>query len=160
MADWIGGYEGAAVTDEKHAEDLARIIEARAQAVRAGQVDAIMADVADDVVTFDVVDPLRRMGTLAARSRTAAWIDSYDGPIGFEIRDLQIAVDGDVAFSHALNRVTGTLTVGAMVDMWFRTTLGFRRIGGRWLVVHEHGSVPFNSDSLQASLGLKPEGSV
>ena len=34
------------MTDEKRAEDLARIIEARAQAVRAGQVDAIMADVA------------------------------------------------------------------------------------------------------------------
>jgi ketosteroid isomerase-like protein len=159
-AEWIGRNQKAAVTDETRAEDLARIIEARAQAVRAGQVDAIMADVADDVVTFDVVDPLRRMGKLAARSRTAAWIDSYDGPIGFEIRDLQITVDGDVAFSHALNHVSGTLKAKATVDMWFRTTLGFRRIGGRWLVVHEHGSVPFNSDSLQASLGLQPEGSV
>ena len=112
-------------------------------------------------MTFDVVDPLRRIGKLAARSRTAAWIDSYDGPIGFEIRDLQITVDGDVAFSHALNHVSGTLKASqATVDMWFRTTLGFRRIGGRWLIVHEHGSVPFNSESGQASLGLKPEGSV
>lgn len=148
------------MTDENDAETIARIIEARAQAVRAGQVDAIMADVADDIVAFDVVDPLRRTGKLAARSRTAAWIDSYDGPIGLEIRDLQITVDGDVAFTHALNRVTGTLkTNQATVDMWFRTTLGFRCTGGRWLIVHEHGSVPFNSASGQASLGLKPEGS-
>jgi ketosteroid isomerase-like protein len=160
MADWIGRNQGAAVTDENPAEAIARIIAARAQAVRAGQVDALMADVADDVVTFDVVDPLRRMGKLAARSRTAAWLESYDGPIGLEIRDSQITVDGDVAFSHALHRVTGTLKDKAAVDMWFRTTLGFRRIGGRWLIFHEHGSVPFSSESGQASLGLKPEGSV
>jgi ketosteroid isomerase-like protein len=100
MADWIGSNQGAAVTDEKDAQTIARIIEARAQAVRAGQVDALMADVADDVVTFDVVDPLRRLGKLAARSRTAAWLESFDGPIGLKIRDLQITVDGDVA-SHS-----------------------------------------------------------
>jgi ketosteroid isomerase-like protein len=147
------------VTDENNAEPIARIIEARAQAVRAGQVDAIMADVADDIVTFDVVDPLRRTGKPAAHSRTVAWLESYDGPIGLEIRDLQITVDGDVAFTHALNRVTGRLKANATVDMWFRTTLGFRRSGGRWLIVHEHGSVPFNPENLQASLGLKPEAS-
>jgi ketosteroid isomerase-like protein len=62
--------------------------------------------------------------------------------------------------THALSHVTGTLKDKATVDMWFRTTLGFRRIGGRWLIVHEHGSVPFSSESGQASLGLKPEGSV
>ena len=73
---------------------------------------------------------------------------------------MQITVDGDAAFSHSLSRVTGTLKAGAAVAMWFRTTLGFRRIGGRWLLVHEHSSVPFNAESGQASLGLEPEGSV
>ncbi len=69
---------------------------------------------------------------------------------------MQIAADGDVAFSHALSRVTGKLRTGAEIDMWFRTTLGFRRIDGRWLIVHDHGSVPFNPESGQASLSLKP----
>jgi ketosteroid isomerase-like protein len=40
--------------------------------------------------------------------------------------------------------------------MWFRTTLGFRRTVGRWLITHEHGSVPFNPKSGKASLSLKP----
>ena len=40
--------------------------------------------------------------------------------------------------------------------MWFRTTLGFRRIAGRWLIVHDHGSAPFNPESGKASLGLEP----
>ena len=44
-----------------------------------GQVDAIMANVADDVVTFDVVDPLRRTESWR-RSRTAAWLEAMTVP--------------------------------------------------------------------------------
>ncbi len=78
------------------------IIEARAKAVRAGDIDAMMADVADDVVIFDVVDPLRRDGKAASRERAVAWVKSYDGPIGWENRDVRITANGDVAFSHGL----------------------------------------------------------
>jgi hypothetical protein len=35
-----------------------------------------------------VVDPLRRMGRRVARERTTAFLGSFDGPIGFEFRDL------------------------------------------------------------------------
>lgn len=136
---------------EESEAEMRNIIEARANAVRAGDVDAIMADVAGDVLVFDVVDPLRRTGKQASRECAAAWVSSYGGRIGLEIRDLQITVDGDVAFSHALTHVTGTLKSKTTVDMWFRTTLGFRRITGRWLIVHDHGSVPFNVESGQVS---------
>lgn len=132
------------------------IIEARAKAVRAGDVDAMVADVADDVVIFDVVDPLRREGEAASRDRAVEWLSSYDGPITWETRELTIVANDDVAFSHGLSGVTGKLKTCAAIDMWFRTTLGFRRIGDRWLIVHDHGSVPFNPESGQASLGLKP----
>ena len=41
--------------------------------------------------------------------------------------------------------------------MWFRVTLGLRRINGRWLVTNEHESVPFEMDgSSRASIGLTP----
>ncbi|MBA3356218.1 MAG: nuclear transport factor 2 family protein [Pyrinomonadaceae bacterium] len=133
---------------------IRNIIETRAKAVRAGDVDAMMADVADDVVMFDVVDPLRREGVAAARA--AKWVATYDGPISWENRDVHVAADGDVAFSHALTRVTGKLKTAAEVDMWFRTTLGLRRIAGRWLITHDHGSVPFNPENGKALLDLKP----
>jgi len=133
------------------------IINARASAVHRSDVDAMMADVADDVVMFDVVDPLRRKGIASARERAVAWVASYEGTIGWESRDVHVSVEGDVAFSYALSRVTGKLKTGTSIDMWFRTTLGFRRIGGRWLIVHDHGSVPFDPKSGQPSLDLKPE---
>ena len=41
--------------------------------------------------------------------------------------------------------------------LWFRVTLGLRKIDGRWLVTHEHESVPFEMDgSFRASIGLRP----
>ena len=144
------------MTNENSDAAIRQIIEARANAARTGDVDAIMANVSDDVMVFDVVDPLRHLGKQSSRERAAKWVGSYEGPIGLEIRDLQVYVDGDVAFSHALSHVTGTLKTMAEVDMWFRTTFGLRRIDGRWLIVHDHGSVPFDPKSGKVSLALNP----
>ncbi|WP_441614746.1 MULTISPECIES: nuclear transport factor 2 family protein [unclassified Cupriavidus] len=35
---------------------------------------------------------------------------------------------------------------GAPQEAWVRATLCFRKIAGRWLVVHEHASVPMPLD--------------
>ena len=136
--------------------EIRAIIEARAQAASAGDVDAMMIDVADDVMVFDVVDPLRRTGKASTSERAIKWQESYDRPPIWENRDVAVTTDGDVAFSHSLSHVTGKLKAGEEIDMWFRTTLGLRRIAGRWMIVHDHGSVPFDPESGKASLGLKP----
>ena len=55
------------------------------------------------------------------------------------------------------NHPTGTSKSGKTSDVWFRSTLGFRKVGGEWKIVHEHESVPFLMDgSDKAALGLKP----
>src|ERR671914_998089 len=66
--------------------------------------------------------------------------------IGYEIRDLSITTGDDVAFSHSLNRISGTRTNGEETDVWVRATVGFRKIDGKWRVAHEHVSVPFHMD--------------
>ena len=147
---------GGDMTNASNEAAIRKIIEARAEALRTGDLEAMMVHVADDVTIFDVVDPLQREGKDASRKRLDEWVASYDGPIAWESRDAHVVTDGDVAFSHAFNRVTGKLKTGAEIDMWFRTTLGFRRNDGRWLIVHDHGSVPFDPNSGLASLGLKP----
>jgi ketosteroid isomerase-like protein len=81
----------------------------------------------------------------------------WQGPIGYEIRNLSILVGDDVAFSHSLNRMHGTKTDGAKGDLWFRHTFGFQRIKGEWKIAHEHESVPFYMDgSFKAAIELKP----
>jgi ketosteroid isomerase-like protein len=45
----------------------------------------------------------------------------------------------------------------AAQDLWFRATLGFRKIDGKWTITHEHSSVPFYMDgSFKAAIDLKP----
>jgi len=40
--------------------------------------------------------------------------------------------------------------------MWIRVTLCFGKVDGKWMVTHEHVSVPFEPQSGQASLDLEP----
>ena len=136
--------------------EILAVISARAQAVNDGDVDAMMASVAPDLAMFDVVDPLARKGIEAARQRATEWIDGYDGKVTWEDRDISVSAGERVAFAHCLSRVRGRLKTGAQIDMWFRKTLGFRKDNARWLVVHDHGSVPFDPQTGKASLGLRP----
>ena len=134
------------VPARKDAETQVRaLIEDRVKAVRAKDVEGAMAIVAPDFLMFDVVNPMQSVGSEGSRKRTREWFSSFAGPIGCEMRGLSITADGDVAYSHCLNRYSGTKTDGAKVEMWVRVTSCYRRISGRWFLTHEHGSVPFES---------------
>jgi uncharacterized protein (TIGR02246 family) len=136
--------------------EIRALIEDQAKAIRAKDVDGSLSSYAADVLLFDVVDPLRSMGSDAARRRLAEWFDSFRGSIGYELRDLSITAGDDVAFCHSLNRVSATTTGGQKLDMWWRATVCYRRIDGAWMVTHEHASVPFDVASGRASLDLEP----
>lgn len=93
------------------AEIQSRIL-ARTNAINAADVEGIVADVDEDVVTYELVPPLRSKGIAASRRRAVEWLGTYkDGP-RWEDGEIEVAVDGDVAFSHSLNRVTGTAKSG------------------------------------------------
>ncbi len=146
-------------TDNGKATDEAQIsalIDDRVNAVRAKDVDGAVANVAADILSFDVVNPLQSIGSDACRKRAEQWFSSFDGPIGFEIRDLNITTGHDVAFCHGLNHVTATTAAGGKLDMWWRATVCLRKTDGKWMITHEHNSVPFNMDNGKASLDLKP----
>jgi ketosteroid isomerase-like protein len=58
------------------------------------------------------------------------------------ITDLSINTDGTVAYSHSIQRVTGTDILDRPVDVTQRVTDVYRKIQGRWYIVMEHESVP------------------
>jgi ketosteroid isomerase-like protein len=62
----------------------------------------------------------------------------------------------DVAFLHCIERVSGTLKGGQKSDIWLRATSGLRKIKGKWLITHDHISVPVDFESGKAALELKP----
>lgn len=115
-----------------------------------------MALYAPDIVSFDLGPPLRHVGATAKRQN---WVDAfamYQPPLGYEMRDLTIAVGDDVAFGHSLNRISGTLKNGHRSDHWLRWTACFRKIDGKWLIVHDHVSLPVDFESGRALFDLEP----
>jgi uncharacterized protein (TIGR02246 family) len=146
-------------TENSRADDEARIrelIEERVRTIRAKDVDALMSNHAPDVVMFDALDPLRYVGSEAVRERAGQRLSWYQGPVGYEVRDLSVTASDETAFCYYLYRVSGTMKNGSEVDMWVRSTLCFRKTDGAWVVAHEHTSVPFDAESGKASVALKP----
>jgi ketosteroid isomerase-like protein len=140
--------------DEAH---ICQRLDAWTKALRSKDLDGLMSHYAEDIVVFDVPPPLRYDGAVAYRKNWADWFASFRAPdVGYEIRDLSITAGDDVAFCRSLNRITGARTNGEDTDVWVRATVCFRKIGGTWLVTHEHVSVPINMQSYQAELDLKP----
>jgi ketosteroid isomerase-like protein len=143
----------------EHSKDEAKIrqcIDRFVEAVRATDLEGVKPVYAPDLVSFDIVPPLRHLG---AKAKLRNWADvfaAYRHPLGYEIRDFTIAVGDDVAFGHSLNRISGTLQSGKRSDYWIRWTTCWRKVGGNWLIAHDQVSVPLDMGSGQALLNLEP----
>ncbi|CAJ0730262.1 MULTISPECIES: YybH family protein [Ralstonia] len=124
------------------ASQLRSLIEAWAEAVRAKDIDAVMRHYAPDVVVFDVMPPLVVKGAEAYRRNWLGWFDALDGQADFHFVELHLEVSGDLAYCFSVNRLRARYRDGAKHDAQTRATVCFRKIDGRWLVVHEHASVP------------------
>jgi ketosteroid isomerase-like protein len=143
------------------ASDVAQIraLEARfAAAFNAKDLNAIMKvyEPGKALVVFDVVPPRQYVGTAAYRKDWEDFLATFKGPIKFSMSDLVITAGRSVAFSHSIQRVQGTDKDGKPIDLVVRVTDGYRKIGGRWLIVHEHVSVPVDLTTLKPDLSSKP----
>jgi ketosteroid isomerase-like protein len=147
-----------AVEDNKKNDEaeIKRVLEGGVEAVRARDIDGVMSIYAPELVAFDIVPPLRYVGADAYRKPWEEVFSSFQGPIGYEIHELSITVGDDVAFTHSLNRISGTMNTGHKTDLWVRCTACLRKINGKWLIVHTQVSVPVDLEQGKAVLSLKP----
>ncbi|KAA0023947.1 YybH family protein [Antrihabitans cavernicola] len=131
----------------------------RCSAMNRGDAKAIVDQYTSDAVIYSLAPPLKQPPN-GTRDLTSlqAWFDEKGGRVGSEVRDLEVTLAGDVAFCHCLESMGAPDdTPGEKFALWFRTTLGLRRIDDRWLIVHEHTSTPFYMDgSMRAALDLRP----
>ena len=146
-------------TEHSKASDEAQIRQVIAEwteALRAKDLDGLMSHYAQDILVFDLAPPLLYQGTVAYRKNWADWFPSFQGPVGYEISDLNITTGVDVAFCRSLNRISGARTSGENTDVWVRATVCLRKIGGKWMIIHEHFSVPINMETFEGEFDLKP----
>jgi uncharacterized protein (TIGR02246 family) len=137
----------SAVAAPSSGEAQIRALEQRfAAAFAAKDIDAIMKIYAPDIFVFDVVPPRQYVGTAAYRKDWQQLFSGFVGPIKFELTDLVISTDGTIGYGHSIQHVSGVDPTGAKSEMTVRVTDVYRKIGGRWLVVQEHVSVPIDLD--------------
>jgi ketosteroid isomerase-like protein len=134
---------------------IRRRIEDWVKAIRAKDIDGVTSLYASNLISFDLAPPLRYFG---ADGKRRAWQQAFavfSGPITYEVRDLNVTTNGELALVHSLNHIEVTLPSGP-IDMWLRWTACFRQIDGVWLVVHDHVSVPADPEHGKAVMNLKP----
>ncbi len=139
---------------------IRQIIADRVRAMHHGDAARLVAQYAHHAVVYSLAPPLRQ----PAASHTdiaglQVWFDGHGGRVGYEVTELDITVDGDLAVCTSLNRMGAPDdSPGEKFVLWFRETLALRRIDGQWLISHEHSSTPFYMDgSSRAALDLQPQ---
>jgi PhnB protein len=149
---------GVATLRAEARDDVYAVIHAWTEALRKKDATAAVDCYGPEVRMFTLAPPLEAEGGREAGiENLEGWFATWHEDIGYELAELQVTANEDIAFAHGLAHLTGTKTDSDRVDLWFRETLCFRRIADEWKITHEHSSVPFHMDgSGRAALDLEP----
>jgi uncharacterized protein (TIGR02246 family) len=127
------------VTLNTNEAQIRALVENWAKAVRAKDMNAVLAHHADDIVMFDVPMPLQARGMEEYKKTWELFFDNSPGGSGaFDVTELQVTVSETVAYCHALVKI---------FDSKVRLTMGLRQENNQWLIAHEHHSYPIDLKS-------------
>lgn len=130
-----------------HAEAAARVRVAEANLIKAlndRNLEAIMAcySAKPDLVVFDLIPPLQYAGPVAWRKNWKGFLGSITGTMKVVQTNLVIEASRRIAFAHGFWHMTISDAKGHSAEMTLRVTDCFENQGGKWLIVHEHISLP------------------
>ena len=129
-----------------------------ADAFKAKDVDRIMTNYehSANLAFFDVVPRSEYLGWDAYKSDWQSFFDSI-GPItSFEVKDLTINVDGNVAYSYSFQHYRANTKAGGTRELTVRVTDVYRKSARKWLIVQEHVSVPVHPETGKADFQSRP----
>lgn len=138
------GRAGTAGANDDDEQVLRDMIAAWGEALERRDADAMTVNYAPDVTLFDVKPPYAMRGVQAYRQTWQACFPFLPRRFRAERRDLALTVGADMALCHCLSRLTPVDEPHPAGGTWIRCTVVFARRDGRWQVVHEHGSLPFD----------------
>jgi len=127
-------------------------------AFKAKDVHAIMSVYVPDesLVVFDVIPPRQYVGAKAYRKDFEDFIAAFPGPMEYEITDLSITASGAIGYSHRIDNLVLTDKEGKQVHLAVRVTDVYRKSKGKWLIIHEHVSVPVDLATGKPDVLSKP----
>jgi uncharacterized protein (TIGR02246 family) len=138
-------------------EEIRALVDAWSKALEAKDIDGLTAGYAPDAVLFDIKPPYRVRGVQAIRRVWEEYLPCLPAKFTSERRDFTVTAGGDAAFVHCLHHVRAIGEAPPGPDTWIRVTVCYHRIAGKWRVVHEHVSLPFDPRSGQVSFIPDPD---
>jgi uncharacterized protein (TIGR02246 family) len=137
---------GAPHAKELSKEELAikAVIDESSQGWLERDLDKIMVMYNNsELMFFDLMPPLKDCcGAERGRKKLEEFFAGTVGPVTSDFRELEIHADHDMAYTTALYYFAFTSKAGKKHEINARITDVWRRIDGKWTVVHEHCSVP------------------
>ena len=130
-------------------------VEAWAQAIISQDIEIIMSHYADNVRAFDAIGPLEFTGRDSYKAHWQKCMSSCS-LTAFEISAVETEVNDDLAACSFLNRCGGKDENGEEKACWMRATQVYKNQDGRWLIIHEHFSLPFDMNSFEIQFDLTP----
>ncbi|MDD7968744.1 YybH family protein [Actinomycetospora lemnae] len=140
---WVVAHEHHSFPDEtpipEQDEEAVRAVHRRwAADTAAGDLEALVAPIADDVVSYEHAGKMAYVGKDEVREVCRAGLESSPGPVDWTIPDLRVVASGDLAVSWGIDEITPA--DGESVRS--RGTRVFRRTEDGWRMVHQHLSFP------------------
>src|SRR5215469_6327197 len=128
-----------ALTDQSEIQEL---IEQWCAAVRRKDYNGILRRHSTNILMFDVPGPFQSEGIEAYRKTWDLFFGWMVDAVKFEFSDIRITAGTNVAFVTAHGHCYGPDDNGSPAPLDFRLNMGLRKIGGEWIIEHEHHSVP------------------
>ena len=125
------------------ADEIKAIQLSIASAAEKRDLDGIMSHYlpGDKLFVFDMYPPRAYIGWEAFRGDWKNFLDALKGPISYKLGELQATSDGQFGYTHMIQYIRGTQD-GKPFALNLRETDVYRKIDGKWMIVHVHASVP------------------
>ena len=149
--------KGAKSSGGKDKAQIEALFQQYGKAFNARDVNAIMALYSPaDLFVFDVVPPREYPTWDSYKKDFEALFAAFPGPVENKITDLSITASGTMAYAHNIQTVAFTAKDGSKLNLVVRVSDVLRKINGKWLIVHEHVSVPVDLATGKAVLQSTP----
>lgn len=132
--------------------DILDVLVKGCEAFSAGDIEGAMAPYNEDVLLYDIAPPFRSNYQHLKATNTVLRGMMAEPP-SCTYKDMQISVvTPDFAYAIYLLPYAAKLKTGQQLTVQGRGTDLFRKIGGKWKIVHEHFSLPADPMSGKAEL--------
>ena len=143
-----------AVAEVKKLESTLEQLYNSPQFAKDPSVALVYFDNTDAMRMFDVMLPVEFRGKEFRKHFIEVGSQFTGGKV--EYSQLEVTADGHLAFATSIQHFYGKGKDGKPYDMTLRVTDCLRKTGGRWVIVHEHASLPLDAPTFMSVITPKP----